>query len=403
MCASNVLFILTGSIACYKACAAVSQLVQEGHAVRVVMTEAAQRFVGKTTLEGLTGQAVATDLWEAGRAMDHIALTRWADVAVVCPATANTLNRLAAGLGDDLVGALFLARDPGKPWLAAPAMNPAMWAHPATMAAVEKLRAWGVGFIEPGRGRTACGETGEGRMAEPEDVVAAVNAALAKPVKRLKVLITSGGTAEPIDGVRVLTNTSTGGTGARLARYFQRCGHDVTLLRARTAVAAPVKEEVFGTFAELEAALRERLGRGGWDAVIHAAAVGDFKIEAVKVAGRVQPAGGKLESNTPMTLELVPQPKLVTALKSWSPQLLTVVAFKLTTGATPAESRAAVGKLLTESAADFVVHNDLAEQTDGAFPATIYRRDEAAAMPCAGRQDLAVNLERLLTATHPTV
>lgn len=402
MCASNVLFVLTGSIAGYKACAAVSQLVQDGHAVRVVMTEAAQRFVGRATLEGLTGQPVATDLWEPGRAMDHIALTRWADVVVVCPATANTLNKLAAGLGDDLVGALFLAREAGKPWLAAPAMNPAMWAHPATVAAVEKLRAWGVRFIEPGRGRMACGETGEGRMAEPEDVVAAVEAALAKPVRRLKVLITSGGTAEPIDGVRVLTNTSTGATGAQLARYFHQCGHAVTLLRARTAVGAPVREEIFGTYAELAAALRAQLGGGDYNVVIHVAAVGDFRIEAVKVAGAVQPAGRKLDSGAPLTLELAPQPKQLSALKTWSPRPLTVVGFKLTNGATLEEGRKEAAKQMEAGAADLVVHNDLAEQQGGVFPATIYRRGEEAGVTCAGRQELAVNLEQLLNPERPT-
>lgn len=402
MCASNILFILTGSIAGYKACAAVSQLVQDGHAVRVVMTKAAERFVGKTTLEGLTGQTVATDLWEEGRAMDHISLTRWANAVVICPATANTLNRLAAGLGDDLVGALFLAREAGKPWMAAPAMNPAMWAHPAIVAAVEKLRSWGVRFIEPGRGRTACGERGEGRMAEPAEVVAALEGALAKPEKRLKVLITSGGTAEPIDGVRVLTNTSTGATGAGLARYFQRCGHDVTLLRARTALAAPVREEVFATFAELAAALRAELGRGDYDAVIHAAAVGDFRIEAVKVAGEVQPTGRKLDSDARLTLELAPQPKLLAALKTWSPRPLTVVGFKLTTGATPAEGRAAAERLMAESAVDLVVQNDLAEQVGGVFPAKIYRPGEETGVVCTGREELAVNVERLLNPVRPT-
>ncbi|MBS0633677.1 MAG: bifunctional phosphopantothenoylcysteine decarboxylase/phosphopantothenate--cysteine ligase CoaBC [Verrucomicrobia bacterium] len=399
MCVSNVLFILTGSIAGYKACAAVSQFVQDGHVVRVVMTEAAQRFVGRATLEGLTGQPVATDLWEPGRAMEHISLTRWADVVVVCPATANTLNKLAAGLGDDLVGALFLARESGQPWLAAPAMNPAMWTHPATVAAVEKLQTWGVRFIEPGRGRTACGETGEGRMAEPENVVAAVEAALAKPAKRLKVLITSGGTAEPIDGVRVLTNTSTGATGARLARYFQRCGHDVTLLRARTAVAAPVREVTFGSYAELAEALRTRLSGGDCDVVIHAAAVGDFRIEAVKVAGEVQPTGRKLDSSAPLTLELAPQPKLLAVLKTWSPRPLMVVGFKLTNGSTREQGRQEALEQMEAGAVDLVVHNDLAEQREGVFPAMIYRRGEVAGVACADRQELAFHLEQLLNPT----
>ena len=120
MSGSNILFVLSGSIACYKACDAISRLVQRGHRVRPVATGAALRFVGATTLEGLTGEKVATDLFEPGAALDHIQLSRWADATIVCPATAHTLNRAAAGLGDDLAGALLLAHDWAKPLLIAP-------------------------------------------------------------------------------------------------------------------------------------------------------------------------------------------------------------------------------------------------------------------------------------------
>ena len=126
MSGSNILFVLTGSIAGFKACEAVSQLVQRGHQVRTVATAAALRFIGPATLEGLTGAPVLWDMFAPGVALEHINLTRWADLVIVCPATANTLNRLAAGLADDLPGALFLAHDRAKPWLVAPAMNPAM-------------------------------------------------------------------------------------------------------------------------------------------------------------------------------------------------------------------------------------------------------------------------------------
>ena len=140
MSGSNILFVLTGSIAGFKACEAISQLVQRGHRVRLVATPAALRFTGAATLEGLTGSPPLTDLFAPGAALEHINLTRWADLVLVCPATANTLNRFAAGLADDLPGALFLAHDRRKPWLIAPAMNPAMWAHPATQASAGKLR-----------------------------------------------------------------------------------------------------------------------------------------------------------------------------------------------------------------------------------------------------------------------
>ena len=397
----KILFILTGSIAAYKACDAVSRLVQSGHSVRAVATPAALRFVGAATLEGLTGQPVLSDLWESGRALDHIQLTRWADGVVVCPATANTLNRLAAGLADDLVGALFLARDPAKPWLIAPAMNPAMWTHPATTASVARLREWGVHFVAAGVGRTACGEIGEGRLAEPAEIVAAVEAAVARPARVLRVLITSGGTAEPIDGVRVLTNTSTGRTGAGMAEHFLRHGHEVTLLRAATAAPAPAgaRAYTFSSFDDLDRQLTARLGAEAFDAVIHAAAVGDFGVGGVAVDGVAQPAGAKLDSQRAVRIELQPRPKLVASLRARSRNpLLHVVAFKLTRDAPAAEARAAVERLFAESPADAVVHNDLAVRgvAPDDFPATLHRRD-GGAEGCATRPALAAALEHFLT------
>ncbi len=175
----NVLFCLSGSIACYKACAAISRLAQEGATVQTVATPAALRFVGRATLEGLSGRPVFADLWEEGRALDHIELARWADLALVCPATANTVARLAGGLAGDPVGTLFLAWELGtKPWWLAPAMNGRMWEHPATKAALERVRGWGARVIEPEDGAHACGEEGPGRLADPEWISAAVLAEL---------------------------------------------------------------------------------------------------------------------------------------------------------------------------------------------------------------------------------
>lgn len=177
----NVLFLLTGSIACYKACAVISQLTQAGVTVQTVATPSALRFVGQATLEGLSGRATFTDFWEEGRALDHIELAREADIALVCPATANTINRMAAGLADDPVGALFLAWElDQKPWWIAPAMNHRMWEHPATVSSLAQLREWGVQVIEPVEGSHACGEEGSGRLPEPADIAAKVLALLAK-------------------------------------------------------------------------------------------------------------------------------------------------------------------------------------------------------------------------------
>ena len=401
---SNILFVLTGSIAASKACDVISRLVQDGHRVRTVATSAALRFVGPAMLEGLTGEAVATDLFASGHALDHINLTRWADLVIICPATAHTLNRLAAGLADDLVGALFLAHDRTKPFLVAPAMNPAMWSHPATVAAVARLRDWGVQVLPVGTGRTACGEEGSGRLLEPPQLVAAITAALARPARRLRVLITSGGTSEPIDDVRVLTNTSTGRTGAMLARHFSRCGHAVTLLRARTAQTPDggCDEELFTTFADLDAALVRLLAGTRFDAVIHAAAVGDFAVAAVEIDGVVvAPGSPKIESGRAPVLRLQPHPKLLAQIRARSaPAAPVVVAFKLTSHATPTDVATAVDSLLSSGQADYVVHNDLAARTaDGDLPATLHTRGGAAPALCPSRAELAATLEQTLVQT----
>ena len=402
MSGSNIAFVLTGSIACYKACDAISRLVQRGHRVRAVATESALRFVGAATLEGLTGERVLTDLFEPGAALEHIQLSRWADAVVVCPATANTLNRFAAGLADDMTGALFLAHDRSKPFLAAPAMNPAMWRHPATRAAVDKLGAWGVHFITVGEGRTACGEVGEGRMAEPPGIVAAVEAALARPARRMRVLVTSGGTTEPIDGVRTLANASTGRTGAGVAEHMARCGHDVLLLRARDSAPCPegCREETFSSFAELDAALTGILSREHFDAVVHAAAVSDFGVEEVLVGAEARPPGaGKLDSDSAPVLRLRPNPKLVDSLRARSQNdSVRIVAFKLTCGEDREGAAIAARALLERSGADLVVQNDLAERKGpDSFPATIHFPDARPPQGCATRTELAEALERLLT------
>jgi phosphopantothenoylcysteine decarboxylase/phosphopantothenate--cysteine ligase len=177
----NVLFLLSGSIACYKACTVISRLAQAGVTVQTAATPAALRFVGRATLEGLSGRPVFSDLWEEGRALDHIELARSADLALVCPATANTINRLSAGLAGDPVTTLFLAWElKSKPWWIAPAMNGRMWEHPATAESIARLRGWGVRVLDPVEGPHACLEDGPGRLADPELIAAEVLAALAK-------------------------------------------------------------------------------------------------------------------------------------------------------------------------------------------------------------------------------
>jgi phosphopantothenoylcysteine decarboxylase/phosphopantothenate--cysteine ligase len=175
----RLLFALTGSISCYKACHAISRLAQAGIEIQTIVTPAALRFIGPSTLEGLSGRPPLGDLWEPGRAMDHIELARWADLALVCPATAHTLARLAHGLADDLLGSIYLAWElRKKPWWVAPAMNHAMLAHPATQTNLRTLAEHGVRILPTGTGPQACGETGEGRLLEPEALVLQILAQL---------------------------------------------------------------------------------------------------------------------------------------------------------------------------------------------------------------------------------
>jgi phosphopantothenoylcysteine decarboxylase / phosphopantothenate---cysteine ligase len=364
---------------------------------------------------------VRTDLWEAGAAMDHINLLKWADVVVLCPATANTINAFAAGLAPDLVGALFLAHDWRKPYLLAPAMNPAMWAHPATVASLEKLRGWGVRILPVGRGRLACGDEGEGRLLEPDAILDAIRTALPAgattatngtraPVssgRTPRVLITAGGTEEPIDGVRSIGNFSTGRTGALLADAFAAAGCDVTLLRARRAFApatSEVRQEIFSSFADLEATLRRLLAAERYDTIVHAAAVSDYSVADLVVNGHAgpAPATGKLDSGRDIAVRLKPNPKLVDSLRTWSANpRLRVIAFKLTRGADAAAARAAVDTLFAHSHADFVVHNDLTtlDEATGRFPATIFSAS-GAATPVESRVDLAAALGALLAPTN---
>jgi phosphopantothenoylcysteine decarboxylase/phosphopantothenate--cysteine ligase len=167
----KILFQLSGSIACYKACNLISKLVQNDFELQTVVTPAALEFIGRSTLEGLSGRSVFLDIYEGNRAMDHIHLSKWADLSILCPASASTLNKLAHGIGDDAVGALFLSHDlSAKPYWVAPAMNQAMYLHPATQESLRRLESWNVKILYPETGHQACGDQGPGRLMEPEKI-----------------------------------------------------------------------------------------------------------------------------------------------------------------------------------------------------------------------------------------
>lgn len=413
---SKILFQLSGSIACFKACQVLSSLVKEGHEVEVVATRSALNFVGTATLEGLTGRKVHSEVFENGGHMNHIRLVRWADLILLCPATANTLNKLASGIGDDLVSTLFLAHDFKKPYLIAPAMNVSMFHHPTTQASIAKLREWGITVLESGNGPLACGESGEGRMLEPEDILREIKFHLSrseKPSRQLKVLVTSGGTREPIDGVRSIANTSTGQTGTAIARHFALKGHDVTLVRARDSVQAPpvngLRVRDFSTFSDLQNALKEELGDASYDAVIHAAAVSDFSLDHIEANGKTIPSSAKIDSDATDVLHLYLKrnPKIVNELRSYSRnESIRVVAFKLTNTKDEAERLQAVQKLAKNAKPDMIFQNDLSEidPARGLHVARIYSaiepEDPKLLSECRSKDEAVATLEKLLLSNE---
>ena len=297
---SRIVLGLTGGIAAYKAAELTRLLVKAGIAVDVCMTDSACRFVTPLTLQALSGRPVFTDLWQTGadNGMGHINLSRGAIAIVVAPASADFLAKVANGHADDLLSTLALARD--CPMYVAPAMNRQMWASAATRRNVAQLAADGVIVLGPGTGDQACGETGDGRMLEPEQIFEAI-AAAAQPklLQGRTVLFTAGPTFEAIDPVRGITNTSSGKMGYALAKAAAEAGAAVTLISGPTSLPTPdgVARIDVTSAAQMAAAVDANLDHV--DAFIAVAAVADYTPAA--------PAASKIKKNSgPLTIELRP-------------------------------------------------------------------------------------------------
>ncbi len=238
----KIILGLTGGIACYKSAELARALIRDGASVQVVMTDGATRFITPLTLQSLTGNPVRTDQWETPPAnyIPHIDLTRGADAIIIAPCTANFMAKLANGIADDLLSSMCLARQPHIPFMVAPAMNVEMWQKPATRRNLAQLKADGVGILGPAAGYQACGDTGMGRMLEPDELLEEVIAAFQpKPLAGKRVLITAGPTFEPIDPVRGITNRSSGKMGYAVARAAREAGAEVSLVSGPTALATP--------------------------------------------------------------------------------------------------------------------------------------------------------------------
>jgi phosphopantothenoylcysteine decarboxylase/phosphopantothenate--cysteine ligase len=302
----KILLGLTGGIAAYKSAELARRLVKAGADVRVAMTEAATRFITPMTMQALSGQPVWTDLWDARVPdnMGHIELSRDRDVVVVAPASADFLAKLANGLADDLLSSVCIARR--CPLLVAPAMNVEMWQNPATQRNVARLREDAVVILGPAAGDQACGEVGLGRMLEPAQIAAEIEAALGpKALAGRRVLVTAGPTEEPIDPVRVLTNSSSGKMGYAVARAAHEAGADVTLVSGPVSLATPqgVSRVDVRTAEEMFAAVKKAAPRS--DVFIAVAAVADYKVKN-PAAAKIKKANGRA-----ITLELEENPDIL--------------------------------------------------------------------------------------------
>ena len=375
---ARVLLGVTGGIAAYKACELARRLVLAGHEVFPIVTRGAERFVTRETFAALTHHSVDESPYP------H--LTK-ADLLVVAPLTANTLAKFAHGLGDDVLTEAALAHR--GPLLVAPAMNTGMWEHPATQANVETLRSRGVRFVGPAEGELAEGETGVGRMAEPEEIFARCQELLGAKNGSLtgrRVLVTAGGTREPLDTVRYLGNRSSGRMGVALADEARRRGADVTLIASNLNVAAPNGIEVVEapSAADVEREVGARADNA--DIVLMAAAVADYRpAEALDHK--------RSKDGEPWPVDLEPTPDIVSALAAQRRNGQVIVAFGADEGEAGLERKR---RMLTDKDVDLVVYNDVARGDIG-FDSTdnevvLVGRDGERGVRKASKQGIAAEI-----------
>jgi phosphopantothenoylcysteine decarboxylase / phosphopantothenate---cysteine ligase len=352
---------ITGGIGAYKAVEVCRGLQKRGHEVVAVMTRSAARFVGPVTLEAITRRPVITSQWKPGMnaQIEHISIADDAALLLVAPCTANVVGKFAHGIADDFLTSLYLATR--APVLLAPAMNSNMLAHPAVRHNLETLASRGVRFVDPGEGYLACGWIGKGRLAEPEQIVAAAEAVLAPPNSSLsgrRVLVTAGPTYEDIDPVRYVGNRSSGRMGFAIAAEAKRRGAMVTLVVGPTRVEPPALDEVVKVRSAAE--MHDAVMRVAPDAhvVVMAAAVADYT--------PAQPAGEKIaKSDGPMTLTLTRTADILSKLGEMRSRLVdrrpVLVGFAAETTNAVAKAR----EKLTRKKVDLIVANDVSRADAG--------------------------------------
>jgi phosphopantothenoylcysteine decarboxylase / phosphopantothenate---cysteine ligase len=357
----TVVVCVTGGIAAYKVVTVVRDLARVGADVRVVMTPSAQRFVGAQTFAGVSGNPVATELLDDAAQAPHVELARAADLFLVAPATANSLAKMALGIADDLFSATVLTVR--CPVLVAPAMHTEMWEHPATRARATELAGRGLHFVGPGSGALMSGDEGPGRLAEPEEIVAAALELLRRrnDLARRTVVVTAGGTQEPIDPVRFIGNRSSGLMGFSVARAALERGAGVTIVAGATSAEPPPGATLVRatTAADMRAAVLE-LAEGA-DAIVMAAAVADFRPQR-SAERKLKKAAG------PPEVELVPTADILAELGAGGTRAergTVLVGFAAETTADPAELGRVAEEKRASKGADLVVANTVATPDSG--------------------------------------
>ena len=395
----NVLLGITGGIAAYKTPELVRRLRERGAEVQIVMTASAEEFVTETALQAVSGRPIRSNLWdkEAEASMSHIELARWADVVLIAPATAEIMARLAGGAAADLLTTLCLATE--APLLIAPAMNHVMWSKPAVQANRQTLEDHGVRILGPDHGSQACGETGAGRMLDPEEIATIICGAetVAEQVDELlagkTVLITAGPTREPLDPVRYITNRSSGKMGYAVAAAAAAHGAEVVLVSGPVALAPPAGVEVVDvtTAAEMYEATHECLE--GVDVFIATAAVADYR-PADSATQKIK------KTREAMTLELVRTPDILASVAS-----LDTAPFTVGFAAETEKVRDyALGKLQNKGL-DMIVANKVGDdcgfdRDDNAVE--VLWRDGSKAFETAAKTELADEIVRLVAARFET-
>ncbi|MFK7897519.1 MAG: bifunctional phosphopantothenoylcysteine decarboxylase/phosphopantothenate--cysteine ligase CoaBC [Myxococcota bacterium] len=358
----RILLAISGGIAAYKTPELVRTLRRAGHEVRCALTPEAARFVSPLSLQAVSGETVRKDLFDSGEEgeIDHIGLADWADLVLVAPATANLLAKMSHGLADDLVTAVLLATK--APVLVAPAMNVNMWSHAATQANLETLRARGITFVGPDAGELACGWEGLGRMSDPGVIAAAADLALgANSLEGERVVVTAGGTAEPIDAVRSVTNRSSGKMGFAIAEEAARRGAEVVLIAGVTSLPTPFgvrRIDARSALSMRDAVLAE------FDAasiIVKAAAVADFRPEMPEGHDAERKIKKEaLGEGEGMTLKLVQNPDILHEISQRKGDR-TIVGFA-------AESHdvvASAQRKLARKGCDLIVANDISRADAG--------------------------------------